>query len=265
MSTVQSPSPGQIPSSPDHALGKKGFGIDEPRTLIELFTAGILSVFVGLIISAYTSTSNPRAAETAILVGPAVGFLILVVAVALYWSSRLGKVREVTRMVNNLPWGGDEVVLDLGCGRGLATVLAAKKLEAGIAIGLDLWSKTRVSGNDPKSVFANATSAGVDSKVAAVKGASIQLPLASKSVDVVLSGLAVHHLASRKRREELFAEMERVLKDGGRIGILDAGNGHEYSAILAKLGLRDVQMHRLRFSSFPPFHVVLARKPYGGD
>ena len=56
--------------------------------------------------------------------------------------------------------------------------------------------------------------------------------------------------------------MTRVLKEGGRVGILDAGNGNEYSAFLQEMGMRDVEMHRLRFSSFPPFHVVIARKPY---
>jgi SAM-dependent methyltransferase len=242
--------------------GKIGYGIDDPRTLIELGAAGILSVVVGLLITTYTSSTNPRAAETALLVGPAVGFLILVVAVLLFWSSRLGKVREMTKIVGNIPWGGEEVVLDLGCGRGLATVLAAKKLHAGYAVGVDVWSKARISGNDPHSVLTNADHEKVGSKISAVKGLSAQLPLADRSVDVILSASMVHHLAPRRQREGLFVEMSRVLKDGGRIGILDAGNGNQYVAILNKIGMRDIEMHRLRFSSFPPFHVVLARKPY---
>jgi len=241
--------------------GKIGYGIDEPRTLAELMVAGVLSVLVGVLISFYTSESNPRAAETALLVGPGVGFLILVVASLLFWSSRLGKGREMIRIANNIPWGGGEVVLDLGCGRGLATVLAAKKLKGGFVTGIDTWSKARVSGNDPHSLLANAAQAGVESRVASVKGASLQLPLVDGSVDVIISGLAIHHVP-RKHRQKLFAEMARVLKEGGRVGILDAGNGNEYSGLLNGLGLRDIEMHRLRFSSFPPFHVVLARKPY---
>ena len=241
---------------------RTGYGIDEPRTIIELGAAGILSVVVGLVIAVYTSSTDARAAEAALLVGPAMGFLILVVAVLLFWSSRLGKVKEMTRIVGNIQWGGEEVVLDLGCGRGLAAVLAAKKLQGGYAFGVDVWSKARLSGNDPRSVLANADHEKVRSKVSAVKGLSAQLPLADRSVDVILSASAVHHLVPRRQREGLFMEMSRVLKDGGRIGILDAGNGNQYTAILNKIGMRDIEMHRLRFSSFPPFHVVLARKPY---
>ena len=242
--------------------GKTGYGIDDPRTLAELFAAGILSVAVGIIISAYTSASDPRAAETALLVGPGVGFLILVVATALYWSSRLGKPRELAKIVGNLPWGGEEVVLDLGCGRGLASVLAAKRLDTGYVAAVDVWSKARVSGNDPRSVLANAAREQVDSRVSPVKGVAAQLPLADRSVDIILSAVSVHHMVPRRQRDILFEEMNRVLKNGGRIGILDAGNGNEYASLLTSLGLVDVEMHRLRFSSFPPFHVVQARKPY---
>jgi ubiquinone/menaquinone biosynthesis C-methylase UbiE len=141
-------------------------------------------------------------------------------------------------------------------------VLAAKRLRTGYAVGVDLFSSARVWGNDPRSVLANAAQEKVESRVSALRGSAVRLPLANRSVDVILSGAAVHHLAPRAQREGLFLEMARVLKDGGRIGILDAGNGNEYSAILNKIGMRDIAMHRMRFSGFPPFHVVLARKPY---
>jgi len=242
--------------------GKPGYGVDDPRTIAELLSAGVLAVAVGIIVSAYTASSNPKTADAALIGGPGVGFLILVVTAALYWSSRLGKPREMTKVIGSIPWGGEEVVLDLGCGRGLATVIAAKKLGTGYAVGVDTWPKSRVSGNDPQSVLANAAEENVGPKVFAVMAQANQLPLADQSVDAIISGVAVHHLAHRKQRKTLFTEMNRVLKDGGRVGILDAGNGNEYSALLQEMGMRDVEMHRLRFSSFPPFHVVMARKPY---
>jgi len=259
-------SPGAAPRGmadlPKHNPGKTGYGTDEPRTIVELLIAGILAVAVGIIISAYTAPSSPRTADAALIGGSGVGFLILVVMAALYWSSRLGKPREMTNLVSGIPWGGEEAVLDLGCGRGLATIMVAKKLQAGYVVGADMWHKARVSGNDPHSVLANAAAEGVEAGVAAVKASSVQLPFTDGSFDVIVSGVAVHNLAPRRHRDVLFAEMARVLKPGGRVGILDLGNGNEYSALLQNLGMRDIEMHRLRFSSFPPFHVVLARKPY---
>jgi SAM-dependent methyltransferase len=253
---------GGMAKQPKRPSGKTGYGIDDPRIIGELLIAGVLAVAVGIIISAYTASTSPRTADAALIGGPGVGFLILVVAAALYWSSNLGKPREMAKLVNSIPWGGDEVVLDLGCGRGLASVMIGKKLQGGYVVGVDTWSKARISGNDPLSVLANAAHENTGGRVSAVKAQSAQLPIADQSVDVVVSGVAIHHLAPRRQRQSLFSEITRVLKEGGRVGILDAGNGNEYSSLLQDLGMRDVEMHRLRFSSFPPFHVVMARKPY---
>ena len=251
----------QPPSPP--APKEKGvkWGIDEYRTIIELVVAGVLAVVVGLVISAYTRSTTPAIAELGLLVGPAVGGLILVVAAALFWSSRLGKIREMDKLVASIPFGGDEVVLDIGCGRGLGMIKVAGKLTTGIAVGVDVWQKSHLSGTSPRAALANAGIFGVLDRVSAVKGFSVHLPVTSGSVDVVISGLALHRV-SRKDRHTMFAELNRVLKEGGRVGIFDAGNGNEYSALLKANGMTDIEMHRLRFSGFPPFHIVMARKPY---
>ena len=242
--------------------GKLGYGIDEPSSIIELAIAGVLAAVVGFVISDYTDHFNPQLARIGLLAGPAVGFLILAVASALYWSSQQGKVTEMSRLVSDIPWGGNEVVLDLGCGRGLGMVMASKRLENGYAVGVDVWKGRHLSGNHPSSIWANAASEGVTDRVVPMKGDTGNLPLADASVDVVLSALSLHKLIRKKDRMTAFAEIARVMKDGGRIGILDSGNGSEYSKVLRQIGMSDISVRRLRFSSFPPFHVVIARKPF---
>lgn len=243
--------------------GKIGYGIDEYRTIITLIAAGILAVVVGFIVSAYTASTQPEEARLGLLVGPAVGGLILAVAAALYWSSRLGKEREMEKLISRIPFGGEEVVLDIGCGRGLGMVKAAAKLRSGLSVGVDTWSKAHLSGNNPASIWANSEEEKVSNKVVAIMALPTNLPILEKSIDVVVSGVALHRIVKKKDRPALFTEMARVLKDGGRIGVLDAGNGGEYAEYFKRNGLRDIEMHRMRFSGFPPFHVVLARKPYG--
>lgn len=253
-------------ASPVIAKGKIGYGIDEPMSIIELVVAGVLSITIGFTLGAYARTypSLARVGLLGLLVGPAVGFLILAVAAALYWSSQQGKVTEMSKLVADIPWGGNEVVLDLGCGRGLGMVLASKRLEGGYSVGVDLWQRSHLSGNDPSSIWVNAAQEGVRSRVAPVKADTVSLPLADSSVDVILSALSLHRLIRKKDRIVAFKEIARVLKQGGRIGIIDAGNGGEYSKVLREVGLSDVSVRRIRFSSFPPFHVVLARKPFRG-
>jgi ubiquinone/menaquinone biosynthesis C-methylase UbiE len=200
----------------------------------------------------------------ALIVGPAVGFLLFAVAIALYYSSRQGKITEVRKVVSDIPWGGDEVVLDLGCGRGLGMVFASRRLDGGYSVGVDLWRRSHLSGNDPKSIWANASEEGVQDRVYPVKADLSHLPFAGSSVDVILSATSLHRLVKRKERQAAFGEMARVLNYGGRIGIVDTGNGGDYASLLRSQGMTDVVVRRLRFSSFPPLHVVLARKPFQG-
>lgn len=243
-------------------VGKRGYGIDEPDSIIELLIAGALAIVIGFTVSAYTASINSSVAKLGLVVGPAVGFLILAVASALYWSSRQGKVSEMSKLVSDIPWGGNEVVLDIGCGRGLAMIMAGKQLDDGIAVGIDLWRGRHLSGNDPSSIWVNASVEKVRDRVAPLRADPNNLPLADSSVDVVLSALSMHRLIKKRERLIAFKELARVLKQGGRMGILDAGNGSEYSKALQAVGLSDVSVRRLRFSSFPPFHVVIARKPF---
>jgi SAM-dependent methyltransferase len=80
-------------------------------------------------------------------------------------SSRAGKLNERDRLLDELPWRGDEWVLDVGCGRGLLLIGAAKRLSTGRAIGLDLWRKQDQAGNDPAATMANAQAEGVAERV----------------------------------------------------------------------------------------------------
>jgi hypothetical protein len=64
----------------------------------------------------------------AVVVGNAVGGIAaLAVAQAglMVRSSRAGKLTERDRLLDELPWRGDERVLDVGCGRGLLLIGAA--------------------------------------------------------------------------------------------------------------------------------------------
>jgi SAM-dependent methyltransferase len=105
-----------------------------------------------------------------------------------------------------------EVVLDLGCGAGIDTLLAARAVgPAGCAIGLDMTEEMVARAR------ANAAAAGL-TNVGILSGLMEAIPLPDASVDVVISN-GVLNLSTRKSR--VLAEALRVLRPGGRTAIAD--------------------------------------------
>lgn len=105
-----------------------------------------------------------------------------------------------------------EVVLDLGCGGGIDTILAAHAVApAGKAVGLDMLPEML------EVAAANAAAAGVPN-VEWLEGELEAIPLPDRSVDVVISN-GVVNLSPRKSR--VFAEVWRVLRPGGRVAFAD--------------------------------------------
>lgn len=106
-----------------------------------------------------------------------------------------------------------EVVLDVGSGGGIDTILAAKRVgPTGRAIGLDIVEVMIDRANT------NAAEAGVGDWTEFLHGEMEQIPLPDTSVDVVISN-GVLNLSARKTRA--LAEIFRVVRRGGRIVLAD--------------------------------------------
>jgi arsenite methyltransferase len=105
-----------------------------------------------------------------------------------------------------------ETVLDLGSGGGIDVILSAKRVgPTGIAYGLDMTDEMLALAR------ANAAEAGVRNAIF-LKGVIEEVPLPNESVDVVISNCVINLSVDKPA---VLAEMARVLKPGGRIGITD--------------------------------------------
>jgi ubiquinone/menaquinone biosynthesis C-methylase UbiE len=105
-----------------------------------------------------------------------------------------------------------ETVLDLGSGGGIDVILSAKRVgETGTAFGLDMTDEMLSLAQQ------NAHDAGVRN-VHFLKGLIEQIPLPASSVDVVISNCVIN-LSTDK--PAVLAEISRVLRPGGRLGISD--------------------------------------------
>ena len=106
-----------------------------------------------------------------------------------------------------------EVVLDVGCGAGIDTILAARRVgPSGRVIGLDMLDEMCWRAH------ATANTAGVAGCSEFKRGEMEAIPLGEESVDVVISN-GVLNLSPRKTRA--LAEVHRVLRPGGRLCVAD--------------------------------------------
>ena len=170
-----------------------------------------------------------------------------------------------------------ETVLDLGSGGGIDVLLSARRVgPEGKVYGLDMTDEML------QLAVQNARKAKA-TNVHFLKGLIEDIPLASETVDVVISNCVVN-LSPEKDR--VLAEIARVLRPGGRLGISDvvaedrlspadrAGRGSHVGCIAGALsvseyrdgldaaGLADVEVE-LTHTVADGMHgaIVRARKP----
>jgi len=105
-----------------------------------------------------------------------------------------------------------ETVLDLGSGGGIDVLLSAGRVgPTGRAIGLDMTPEML------ELARRNAAAAGA-TNVEFVEGTIEAIPLADATVDVVISNCVINLAADKGA---VLAEIARVLRPGGRMGVSD--------------------------------------------
>jgi SAM-dependent methyltransferase len=105
-----------------------------------------------------------------------------------------------------------ERVLDLGSGGGIDVLLSAKRVgPTGRAFGLDMTDEMLALAQQ------NAADAGA-TNVEFLRGHIEAIPLPANSIDVVISNCVVNLAADKAA---VFAEIARVLRPGGRMGVSD--------------------------------------------
>jgi len=236
---------------------KPDYGIDAPGVILNLLVIGTALIILGFVFPAiHLGNVTILWNQSALWSGG--GCLTGGILMLLY--AKWGKFRHRDKMLNMIPWRGDEQVLDVGTGRGLLLIGAARRLTSGSGTGIDVWSAKDLSGNSLARTETNVEVEGVKEKVTLKSEDARKLSFPDASFDVVLSNLCIHNIPDAEGRAHACREIARVLKPGGTALISDFIKTGSYQKIFAASGLK-VSRTGMNLLSFPPLRVIKAEKP----
>lgn len=165
------------------------------------------------------------------------GLAMVLVCCSYLYYIKLGKLHRRDKMISMIDWKGNEKVLDIGTGRGLLMIGAAKKLTLGTSIGIDIWNSGDMHGNAHQNTMRNAELEGVLEKVEVRNEDVRSMSFPNDTFDVVLSNLCIHNIPTKDGREKACREIARVLKPDGTAIITDKSHTKEYGEVFAMEGL----------------------------
>ena len=114
----------------------------------------------------------------------------------------LGKLMDIQR---------DQLVLDIACGRGVSAVAVARSFHCRV-VGVDL------GGESVAAAYLLAAEGNMEGKVSFLQGDGETLPLSPASFDAALCECSMSLFPDKVQG---MAEIARLLRPGGRLGISD--------------------------------------------
>ena len=133
-------------------------------------------------------------------------------------------------LIDGLGVGASDTVLDLACGTGDFALIARER-------------GARVVGLDFAGAMLAAARRRCPDAIGLVRGDALRLPLAGGSVSVAVSGFALRNFVAIP---PVLAELARVLRPGGRVGLLEVdqprsgvlrlGHGLYFQRVVPALG-----------------------------
>jgi ubiquinone/menaquinone biosynthesis C-methylase UbiE len=240
------------------ALPKPNYGMYEPRKVRRLLLAAACAILAGAFLPSF------HAGDFHItLLGPtllALGSLSLLLCFSMLAYSFWGRFNISKRMLGKVRWNGNETVLDIGTGRGLLAIAAAKRLRSGTVTAIDDWQAAGSGGDTLEAAQRNLDLARVHDRVELRSDDARDIAFVDNSFDVVLSLLHLHKIEDGAGRAKACSEIARVLKPGGLAVIADCAHVKDYARAFEAAGLKVDAPKSHLYEAFIALEIVTARK-----
>lgn len=242
-------------------MKKAAYGIDAPFVIVAFGVSGLLLIMMLVIAYHYSSNFNPVVFYVLASIVSIASLYCGLVAIMMLLSSLYGKKRVINELLDSLQLRDGEQILDIGCGRGMLLIEAAKRLRNGKVVGIDIWRQEDQSNNSARIAWQNIKAESVLPVVDIMTCDMTKMSFSDGSFDVVISSLAIHNVSSVQERKSAINEIARVLKPGGRVALLDFQHTQAYAQIFRDMNWNEVVVSGMNFKMFPPVRIVEAMKP----
>lgn len=238
------------------SASRADYGIDAPPVVRNLIVGGVLGLLIAAGIHVAGGDQQAGLLRSLFRTGLFAGTAWIATALHMIYGSRVRKLRLRDQLLDELKLRGDEVALDVGCGRGLMLLGAAKRLPRGRAMGIDLWQTVDQSGNSLETTQRNAELEGVSDRVMLHTADARNLPFPDATFNLIVSTWALHNIPSREGRAQAVREIVRVLSPGGRLLLVDIQYSRDYVKVLREAGISNARRRLLSFLfAIPSFRV----------
>jgi SAM-dependent methyltransferase len=248
--------------------GKADYGLDAPGVIRNLTLLGLAELGLAL----FFPFKLLKLRGWVRLWPLTAGFGTLYIPFRMFYYSKQQKFKHRDRLLDLAELQPDSRVLDLGSGRGLLAIGAAKRLPGLRVTAVDTWQPQDLSGNSEEALRSNIDLEEVGGRVHVYQADARRLPFEPNSFDVVVSNLGLHNIGEnaglrggiaksyrRQERAKALAEIARVLAPRGRAVISDFHYIDEAAAELTGWGLT-VTVHGPFRDTMPAQKILIADK-----
>ena len=173
-------------SGAERAAGRPDYGLDAPGVVRNLFLAGGTGLLVWATAAAGFWSGEPSGIPLS-SIGLACGVSFSATGAWMVYASKVGKLRARERLLDLVSWKGDEAVLDVGCGRGLMLIGAARRLTSGRATGIDIWQAEDLWGTGRRRRWRTRPARACPTASGSRLRTCSQIPFPDGTFDVVVS------------------------------------------------------------------------------